>query len=272
MRLINIPKDYIKRKTSTIDFGYELSEIKGYLNPIENHLKCLYVAEEMYKLGYSYAKIKDYIKKYTNKKISEPALYQKFKKSNAFTGNVYNINIEKLKKTCKICNEIFFISPVGSKIKGGSNPTKKYCSESCKKNFTRKQARIKYLLKNINIKSRGYVYCITNKAWEGWVKVGKAVNLENRLCSFNTSTPFRDYKIIFSRPFSHTSRAEYFLLHKLSKQSKTTSGEWFEIDINKAINIVKNHADINITEKNINKFITPKTNFISNINTMKYKN
>ena len=272
MKHTNIPKNYIKRKTSTIDFGYEPSEIKGYLKPIENNLKCLYVAEEMYKLGYSYNKIKNYVEQYTNKKISKPALHKRFKKQNTFIGNVYNIDIEKLKKTCNICNEIFFLSPVGSKIKGGSNSTKKYCSESCNKNFKRKQARIKYLLKKINTKSSGYIYCITNTAWKGWVKIGKASNLQNRLSAYNTSSPFRDYKIIFSRSFSYTSRAEYFLLHKLSKQSKTIAGEWFEIDINKAINIIKNHVDINITKKNINQFITPKTNFISNINRMKYTN
>ena len=30
---------YIKRKTSTIPFGYELSEIDGYLKPVPDELK-----------------------------------------------------------------------------------------------------------------------------------------------------------------------------------------------------------------------------------------
>ena len=34
MRHINIPKDYIKRKTSTVPFGYAFSEIDGYFKPV----------------------------------------------------------------------------------------------------------------------------------------------------------------------------------------------------------------------------------------------
>ncbi len=31
--------DYIKRKTSTIPFGYESSEIEGYLKPVPDQLE-----------------------------------------------------------------------------------------------------------------------------------------------------------------------------------------------------------------------------------------
>jgi len=36
-----IPEDYIKRATSTIPFGYELSLIKGYLKPIYEEISIL---------------------------------------------------------------------------------------------------------------------------------------------------------------------------------------------------------------------------------------
>ena len=36
-----IPENYIKRATSTIPFGYELSMIKGYLKPIPEELSML---------------------------------------------------------------------------------------------------------------------------------------------------------------------------------------------------------------------------------------
>ena len=36
--------DYIKRKTSTIPFGYESSEIEGYLKPVPDQLEALEVA------------------------------------------------------------------------------------------------------------------------------------------------------------------------------------------------------------------------------------
>tara|TARA_R110002153_G_scaffold165593_1_gene318086 strand:+ start:612 stop:911 length:300 start_codon:yes stop_codon:yes gene_type:complete len=38
---------YIKRKTSTIPFGYETSEIEGYFKPISEEIEALKVAEDL---------------------------------------------------------------------------------------------------------------------------------------------------------------------------------------------------------------------------------
>ena len=38
---------YIKRKTSTIPFGYEESDIEGYLKPIEDQIEVLQIAEDL---------------------------------------------------------------------------------------------------------------------------------------------------------------------------------------------------------------------------------
>tara|TARA_B110001454_G_C12313583_1_gene264708 strand:- start:49 stop:348 length:300 start_codon:yes stop_codon:yes gene_type:complete len=38
---------YIKRKTSTIPFGYETSEIEGYFKPIPEEIEALKVAEDL---------------------------------------------------------------------------------------------------------------------------------------------------------------------------------------------------------------------------------
>ena len=40
-------EEYIKRKTSTIPFGYESSEIEGYLKPVPDQLEALEVAEDL---------------------------------------------------------------------------------------------------------------------------------------------------------------------------------------------------------------------------------
>ena len=42
-----LPDGYMKRKTSTIPFGYELDNLTGYLKPIEEELDALQVAENM---------------------------------------------------------------------------------------------------------------------------------------------------------------------------------------------------------------------------------
>ena len=40
-------EEYIKRKSSTIPFGYESSEIVGYLKPVPDQLEALEVAEDL---------------------------------------------------------------------------------------------------------------------------------------------------------------------------------------------------------------------------------
>ena len=43
----SIPENYIRRVTSTIPFGYELSEYSGYLKPIEKEINSLKLATGM---------------------------------------------------------------------------------------------------------------------------------------------------------------------------------------------------------------------------------
>ena len=40
-------EEYIKRKSSSIPFGYESSEIEGYLKPVPDQLEALEVAEDL---------------------------------------------------------------------------------------------------------------------------------------------------------------------------------------------------------------------------------
>ena len=42
-----IPESYIKRRTSTIPFGYEESDEEGYFKPISDQLEALQVAEDL---------------------------------------------------------------------------------------------------------------------------------------------------------------------------------------------------------------------------------
>ncbi len=70
-----LPDGYIRRKTSTIPFGYELSDIKGYLKPIESELKNLQevsdmVAKEQISLGVAV----DWLEETTERRISKMGL------------------------------------------------------------------------------------------------------------------------------------------------------------------------------------------------------
>ena len=53
-------------------------------------------------------------------------------------------------------------------------------------------------LQNYNTTKAGYVYVITNAAWPEWVKVGMAIDADDRLNGYQTSSPFRDYELQYS--------------------------------------------------------------------------
>jgi len=77
---------------------------------------------------------------------------------------------------------------------------------------------------------QGEVYIIVNEAWPEWVKVGKAVISEDRLKGYQTSSPFRDYRIVatLSTDNRHTKERE---MHKVFAHfAKERKGEWFKID------------------------------------------
>ena len=84
---------------------------------------------------------------------------------------------------------------------------------------------------------QGDVYVITNSAWPEWVKVGKASIAEDRLNGYQTSSPFRDYKIVakLSTEDRHTKERE---MHKIFEHfAKERKGEWFKIDTVTAIKL-----------------------------------
>mgnify|MGYP003127258115 CR=1 FL=1 len=87
-------------------------------------------------------------------------------------------------------------------------------------------------------KKAGDVYIIYNPAWEGWYKVGKAVEASNRLDGFQTSSPFRDYKLLFYKTFSDRNTAETVAHSKLNQICTERSFEWFKIDLQDAIDVI----------------------------------
>ena len=81
------------------------------------------------------------------------------------------------------------------------------------------------------------MYAIVNDAWLGWVKVGKAVNADDRCNGYQTSSPFRDYRII-ARLRTEDRHVKELSMHKAFEHfAKDRKGEWFKIDNITAIKI-----------------------------------
>ena len=85
-------------------------------------------------------------------------------------------------------------------------------------------------LENYKDNPQGQVYIITNPAWEGWVKVGMAVDAEDRLGGYQTSSPYRDYTLVYTvdTPDRRATEAE---THNRLADIFEQRNEWFKCDV-----------------------------------------
>ena len=85
----------------------------------------------------------------------------------------------------------------------------------------------------------GYVYIIANPSFDGWLKIGMAIDAEDRCNSYQTSSPHRDYRLLYARRFNDRRKAETKTMNKLKKVVKEYNGEWFKTDRNTAQQIIE---------------------------------
>ena len=82
--------------------------------------------------------------------------------------------------------------------------------------------------------TEGYVYIINNPCWDGWIKVGMAIDAEDRCKQYQTSSPFRDYKLCYLKHFEDRKIAEQSAHKELKKITATYNGEWFQVSVKEA--------------------------------------
>lgn len=76
----------------------------------------------------------------------------------------------------------------------------------------------------------GYVYAVTNPIWPGLVKIGQTFSLKRRWGAYQTSDPYRAYRMLgwsdlLADPWKH----EKALHERLESVRVPTSREWFRI-------------------------------------------
>ena len=94
-------------------------------------------------------------------------------------------------------------------------------------------------LENYSTTKEGSVYIISNSAWPEWIKIGMAVDAEDRLKGYQTSSPMRDYKLEFCLDFKDRRKAESKVHKKCKKLGFEYNGEWFKMPSNKAKQIIE---------------------------------
>lgn len=93
--------------------------------------------------------------------------------------------------------------------------------------------------------SAGYVYAIGNPAWADYVKIGSAIDVDDRLNSYQTSSPKRDYYLI-DYYFVLDRRKEESYLHSLYSDKEY---EWCKTTVNEIKKIFK--------ERKLERIISP---------------
>ena len=83
----------------------------------------------------------------------------------------------------------------------------------------------------------GQVYVITNPGFPEWVKVGMAIDSEDRLNGYQTSSPFRDYMLNYSWDVNDRRAAESEAHSELQKLYERRS-EWFKCTPEQAQEVV----------------------------------
>jgi hypothetical protein len=81
-------------------------------------------------------------------------------------------------------------------------------------------------LAKYELSREGQVYIITNPNFPEWVKVGMAVDSEDRLNGYQTSSPFRDYALFACWSVTDRRSAESEA-HSLLDKTYERRGEWF---------------------------------------------
>ena len=88
----------------------------------------------------------------------------------------------------------------------------------------------------------GQVYVITNPNFPDWVKVGMAIDAEDRLNNYQTSSPFRDYVLQYYYDVNNRRAAENEAHTELQK-SYERKGEWFKCTPEEAKVVVSSTAE-----------------------------
>lgn len=105
--------------------------------------------------------------------------------------------------------------------------------------------------------SAGYVYAISNPAWPGYLKIGCAIDVNDRLNTYQTSSPFRDYKLE-DYYFVYDRKTEEARLHSQFPDRKL---EWVQLDISVMKTIFKSRKEERAIMPTIEIMEASKPNF-----------
>jgi len=88
-------------------------------------------------------------------------------------------------------------------------------------------------LEKYKTSTQGQVYIVYNENFPEWVKVGMAVDAEDRLNNYQTSSPYRDYVLYYKYDVNDRRKAESEA-HRVLNKRYEKQGEWFKCTVEEA--------------------------------------
>ena len=119
-----------------------------------------------------------------------------------------------------------------------------YCKECDRKSARERMRALSAKRKAADIKQayytkkEGYIYIITNPNFQGWVKVGCALDVEDRLKTFQTASPHRDYELYWSL-WSKDKLGLETKAHDILTEVAERKNEWFHLTPEQAQEILE---------------------------------
>ena len=89
-------------------------------------------------------------------------------------------------------------------------------------------------LQNYERSKEGQVYILRNPAFPSWCKIGMAVDAQDRLKHYQTSSPYRDYELVKAYNTENRREAEA-QAHAALEKHYARRGEWFVCDASLAV-------------------------------------
>ena len=99
-------------------------------------------------------------------------------------------------------------------------------------------------LENYSTAKEGQVYILYSPAYPSWCKIGMAVDAEDRLKQFQTSSPYRDYILVAAYDVPDRRKAET-AAHNLLRETHASKNEWFVVGAKVAKEILDGYFNEN---------------------------
>jgi len=80
-----------------------------------------------------------------------------------------------------------------------------------------------------------YLYIITCENFPEWVKVGITTNPTKRLQTYQTASPFRNYKMVYTLECANYRIEEKKIRDTMKYFALDMKNEWYRVDVNIAI-------------------------------------